>query len=1367
LTVDLPAITRPVVIAAQPSQGVVLEGNGANNGLVIWAATTTNPGTTIRGLTIRGFHLFGVVIAGPNGTGTGAGDSLVTGDTITANGSGGIEITGTSGNTVGGTTADAGNVITANGGPGILITGAGATGNVVQGNHIGTVDGTTAATNTFGVDIEAGASGNTIGSDALTTDLTAQRAAGNVIGLNAAGGVLIASGNGNVVRGNSIFQNNGHGIILGPGANNGATAPVLTAASYVGTSASVQGTITSTAFDRRIDFYANPVTNPGNPNPTPIPTPEGKTLIYSYTLTANDGTINPTFPTNLLAVNQFLTATITGQNGNTSALSNAIIVTNGLVVTTAADNGDNTNPILGSLRAAIINANMQAGKGQIINFVFDSYNPPVNGLWTINLASPLPDIVNPVTINGYSAAGALPNTQTTGDNAQLEVVIDSATGVSIPSAFHFVAGADGSAVSGLVIEGFTDAGIRLSGGGGYTITGNFIGAAAHHNQGQGVLVDGATSVTIGGANPSDRNIISGNGQDGVSIVVPTTVVTPSYTLENNFIGVDITGASALGNGGDGVVVTITGVATAPALSIFGNTHDGNGNVIGGNTGYGIRITGAAGSAPAGSGTLIAGNLIGVGLGSNGLVAVGNSLGGVLLDAAANVTVGGTGTGEGNAIGANQGDGVAVHNGNGIRITGNLLGGAAAGLGNAQDGIYVDPSSGVVITFNQMTGNAGDGVHLVAATGAKVGGNFIGVSTTGTGGPALSNGSDGVLVQDSHGVLVGNFTDTTPSGPVTVPGNVIGNNARNGVEATGTATTSLVVQDNFIGTDVNGTTALGNSLDGLLIDGHDASSNPTAVGDTVTGNVVSNNGGNGVEVRLASSVTIVSNKVGTDAKGSGRHGNGSDGIIVVGPAAALGISNNIVSANVDYGILATDVSTLTVSGNKVGTDAAGSANLGNGTVVTHSGSPDTFSGGGVRIEGLAAPVTNVVVQSNTISGNNGNGLEAVNTSGLVVTGNIIGLDATGTAALGNRGDGAFLDLSTGAVFGSPNPGSGNIVSGNGGYGLELIDSPSTTVLGNKFGTDINGAVDRGNSLGGLTVQGKLGPVAGDQVINNTISANTGAGLEASNVTGLVVQGNRVGLDGSGTFAVGTQTVGVSLIDAPGAQVVGNWVGGNKGTGLRLTHADNASVQGNFIGTGATGQEVLGNGGDGIQVVDSTGVTIGGSTGNTVVNNGTTGTAPGHSGIEVTGTSTITIAGNRIGVSDTASGYLVRGNVGDGVLVSGPVAAKITGNTVGGNQANGIEVTGGASATIQSNFIGTNEAVTTSPSFAVATLAMGNIGNGVLVTNLTVQAVTTTALVGKSGASGPDTGGNVIVNNRTNGVLVGYAPTTPGNVAGPTL
>ena len=44
------------------------------------------------------------------------------------------------GNTIGGTTAGARNVISGNTGEGILIAGAGATGNVVEGDYIGTDD---------------------------------------------------------------------------------------------------------------------------------------------------------------------------------------------------------------------------------------------------------------------------------------------------------------------------------------------------------------------------------------------------------------------------------------------------------------------------------------------------------------------------------------------------------------------------------------------------------------------------------------------------------------------------------------------------------------------------------------------------------------------------------------------------------------------------------------------------------------------------------------------------------------------------------------------------------------------------------------------------------------------------------------------------------------------------------------------------------------------------------------------------------------------------------------------------------------------------------------------------------------------------
>jgi len=61
-----------------------------------------------------------------------------------------VEIDGGAANTIGGTTADAGNVISANGHQAVLITGDGATGNLIQGNEIGTdVAGTVALGNAF------------------------------------------------------------------------------------------------------------------------------------------------------------------------------------------------------------------------------------------------------------------------------------------------------------------------------------------------------------------------------------------------------------------------------------------------------------------------------------------------------------------------------------------------------------------------------------------------------------------------------------------------------------------------------------------------------------------------------------------------------------------------------------------------------------------------------------------------------------------------------------------------------------------------------------------------------------------------------------------------------------------------------------------------------------------------------------------------------------------------------------------------------------------------------------------------------------------------------------------------------------------
>src|SRR5262249_25266629 len=146
------------------------------------------------------------------------------------NGGAGIVIFGQSQhNIVGGTTAAARNIISGNGfgtfGPdaGVEVLDAGTSGNVVEGNFIGTdVTGTVALGNDLaGISVIGGPSGNTLGGTAS--------GAGNVISGNAgkAGifgdGVLVRQATGNVVQGNLIgttpsgnaaLANNGAGVYL-------------------------------------------------------------------------------------------------------------------------------------------------------------------------------------------------------------------------------------------------------------------------------------------------------------------------------------------------------------------------------------------------------------------------------------------------------------------------------------------------------------------------------------------------------------------------------------------------------------------------------------------------------------------------------------------------------------------------------------------------------------------------------------------------------------------------------------------------------------------------------------------------------------------------------------------------------------------------------------------------------------------------------------------------------------------------------------------------------------------------------------------------------------------------------------------------
>ena len=271
-------------------------------------------------------------------------------------------------------------------------------------------------------------------------------------------------------------------------------------------------------------------------------------------------------------------------------------------VTTTADIGDsNPDGVCDScsLREAIQenNFNNNPESADRIEFAIPPSDPITNfegcadnGICTILLPSALPTIEEPVVVDGYSQPGASENTLARGTNAQPLVEITAQVGFSLSN--HkggLTVGAPNSVVKGLVINrlpGFMP-GIEVSPfESGNTpnnvrIEGNFVGTDPsgtldEGNGGPGVNLTGASGSTVGGTTAASRNLISGNGLEGVFINgVTLSGFGPASNnqVRGNLIGTQKDGITPLGNGADGVAMGDS------ATSLPGSAHDANGNSI--------------------------------------------------------------------------------------------------------------------------------------------------------------------------------------------------------------------------------------------------------------------------------------------------------------------------------------------------------------------------------------------------------------------------------------------------------------------------------------------------------------------------------------------------------------------------------------------------------------------------------------------------------------------------------------------------------------------------------------------------------------------------------------------------------------------
>ncbi len=190
---------------------------------------------------------------------------------------------------------------------------------------------------------------------------------------------------------------------------------------------------------------------------------------------------------------------------------------------------------------------------------------------------------------GLNAAGdtALPN---------------GANGVEITGSSNEI-GAAGINVSN-VISGNTNNGILIDAGYATSnvIVNNYIGTnkagnVARGNGDSGIKIEGAQSNIIGGQNAQSRNVISGNGGDGIWIALANAQLN---LVQGNYIGLAKNGINTLGNAMSGVRMD-----QGATNNTVGGVAEGARNFIAGNTGFGVQFVGGATS-----GNTVQGNTIG-------------------------------------------------------------------------------------------------------------------------------------------------------------------------------------------------------------------------------------------------------------------------------------------------------------------------------------------------------------------------------------------------------------------------------------------------------------------------------------------------------------------------------------------------------------------------------------------------------------------------------------------------------------------------------------------------------------------------------------------------------------------------------------
>ena len=162
---------------------------------------------------------------------------------------------------------------------------------------------------------------------------------------------------------------------------------------------------------------------------------------------------------------------------------------------------------------------------------------------------------------------------------------------------------------------------------------------------------------------------------------------------------------------------------------------------------------------------------------------------------------------------------------------------------------------------------------------------------------------------------------------------------------------------------------------------------------------------------------------------------------------------------------------------------------------------------------------------------------------LIQGNYIGIDRSGEQAEGNDFEGIWVHpLARSNTIGGPNPGEGNVISGNPLFGISIDGASGNVVQGNVIGLNASASVAVGNRYGVNIQAGATDNLIGGDApeeANVITGNNTGVLLRDAETSGNTVRGNRFVITADGGDEV---TNAVDLFEE--ASVSGNVIEDNE-------------------------------------------------------------------------------------------------------------------------------------------------------------------------------------------------------------------------------